>query len=163
MPSSPRPTTAVGARCCSTPSCRSVHWGKIEFLILCKPKKRTSCICTCSLYCICRWICFECWINYHAPLAASCLVSDLKSYLRDGVVAPAPLVLGSHRQQERSFPAAVSMAAGPSSPLVLPSDQVAPSPSPRRHKENSESLDPTPLPSHGDPWWDICTNLSFRC
>ncbi|KAG2567687.1 hypothetical protein PVAP13_7NG340800 [Panicum virgatum] len=63
-----------------------------------------------------------------------------------------PLGLGSHRQQERSFPAAVLMATGPPSPLVLPSDQAAPSPSPRRHKENSESLDPTPLPSHGDPW-----------
>ncbi|KAG2606416.1 hypothetical protein PVAP13_4NG173500 [Panicum virgatum] len=67
---------------------------------------------------------------------------------------PPPLVLGSHRQQERSFPAAALMAAGPPSPLVLPSDQAAPSPSPRRHKENSESLDPTPFPSHGDPWPD---------
>ncbi|RLN35320.1 hypothetical protein C2845_PM03G36030 [Panicum miliaceum] len=61
-----------------------------------------------------------------------------------------PLDLESHRQQERSFPAAVSMA-GPSSPFVSPLDRSSPTPSPRRHNENSQSLNPTPLLSHVDP------------
>ena len=33
VPSSPRRTAAVGGRCCSTPSGRSVDWGKLGFLI----------------------------------------------------------------------------------------------------------------------------------
>jgi len=44
-------------------------------------------------------------------------------------------------------------------PLDLESHSAL-TPSPRRHNENPQSLDPTPLPSHGDPLWDI---LCFIC
>ena len=60
-----------------------------------------------------------------APLAASCLVSNLKSYLRDGVVAPAASrsrIPSSARAKldGRTF-IAIGIAFGPSSPESITS------------------------------------------
>ena len=58
--------------------------------------------------------------------------------------SPPALGLGSHRQQERS------LMDKPSSPLVLPPDHSAPSPSPRRHKENAQNCPHWKTPHTGN-------------
>ena len=95
-----------------------------------------------------------------APLAASCLVSNLKSYLRDGVVAPAAsrsripssarAKLSCSSLDGRRTSVAIGIAFGPSSP-----ESITSPPQGEFWKLGSH---PSPI-----AWWDICTNLFFRC